>query len=178
MYAVLLLLQATEFPALYRGKLETLQVNLGYRCNQSCMHCHVNAGLNRKESMDDETLELAFRALVTRRIGTLDLTGGAPELHRRFRDLVAKATALGVRVVDRCNLTILFERGLDGLAEFLSGHKVEVVASLPCYLAENVDSQRGERPEPRTGGLLVHVAHRRLSEETGCQGSICDRRWQ
>ncbi len=143
MRAVLPLLQATGFPALHRGVLDTLQVSLGYQCNQSCLHCHVNAGPNRKEMMDEETLELVLQVLAARRIGTLDLTGGAPELHHGFRDLAGKAAALGVRVIDRCNLTILFERGQDGLAEFLASHKVEVVASLPCYLAENVDRQRG-----------------------------------
>ena len=144
MRAALPLLQVTGFPALHRGKLDTLQVNLGYRCNQSCLHCHVNAGPNRKEMMDEATLELILQVLAARQIGKLDLTGGAPELHHKFRDLVRKATALGVRVIDRCNLTILFEHGQDGLAEFLAGHKVEVVASLPCYLSENVDRQRGE----------------------------------
>jgi len=144
MHAVLPLLQVTGFPALQRGKLDTLQVNLGYQCNQSCLHCHVNAGPSRKEMMDEETLELVLKALVARRIGTLDLTGGAPELHRKFRDLVGRASALGVHVIDRCNLTVLFEAGQDGLAGFLASHKVEVVASLPCYLAENVDRQRGE----------------------------------
>lgn len=144
MHAVLPLLQDSGFPALYRGKLDTLQVNLGYRCNQSCLHCHVNAGPSRKETMDGETLELILQVLAARRIGTLDLTGGAPELHVQFRDLVGRAAALGARVIDRCNLTILLEQGQDGLAEFLARHKVEVVASLPCYLAENVDRQRGE----------------------------------
>ena len=144
MHAVLPLLQVTGFPALHRGKLDTIQVNLGYQCNQTCLHCHVNAGPNRKEMMVGETLELILQVLVARQIGTLDLTGGAPELHRKFRDLVGKATALGVRVIDRCNLTILFEHGQEGLAEFLASHKVEVVASLPCYLSENVDKQRGE----------------------------------
>lgn len=144
MHAVLPLLQVTGLPALYRGKLDTLQVNLGYRCNQSCLHCHVNAGPSRKETMDEETLELILQVLAARRIGTLDLTGGAPELHCQFRDLVGRATAMGVRVIDRCNLTILLEQGQEGLAEFLARHKVEVVASLPCYLAENVDRQRGE----------------------------------
>ena len=143
MHAVLPLLQATGFPALHRGKLDTLQVNLGYQCNQSCLHCHVNAGPNRKEMMDEEMLELVLQALAARRIETLDLTGGAPELHHKFRDLVERATALGVHVIDRCNLTVLFESGQDGLAEFLAVHKVEVVASLPCYLSENVDRQRG-----------------------------------
>ena len=144
MHAVLPLLQATGFPALHRGTLDTLQVNLGYRCNQSCLHCHVNAGPNRREMMDEQTLDLILQVLAARRIGTLDLTGGAPELHYQFRDLVSKATALGVHVIDRCNLTILFEHGQDGLAEFLADHRVEVVASLPCYLPENVDRQRGE----------------------------------
>lgn len=144
MHAVLPLLQVTRFPALQRGKLDTLQVNLGYQCNQSCLHCHVNAGPSRKEMMDGETLELVLKVLVARRIGTLDLTGGSPELHRKFRDLVGRASALGVHVIDRCNLTVLFEAGQDNLAGFLASHKVEVVASLPCYLAENVDRQRGE----------------------------------
>ena len=144
MHAVLPLLQITGFPALHRGKLDTLQVNLGYQCNQSCLHCHVNAGPSRKEAMDEGTLELVLRVLAARQISTLDLTGGAPELHHQFRDLVARATALGLRVIDRCNLTVLFEHGQGGLAEFLARHKVEVVASLPCYLAENVDRQRGE----------------------------------
>ncbi len=144
MHAVLPMLQVTGFPALHRGKLDTLQVNLGYQCNQSCLHCHVNAGPSRKEMMNDETLELILQVLAARRIGTLDLTGGAPELHCKFRDLVAEATAVGVRVIDRCNLTVLFEHGQDGLAEFLASHRVEVVASLPCYLAENVDRQRGK----------------------------------
>ncbi len=144
MHAVLPLLQVTGFPTLYRGKLDTLQVNLGYRCNQSCLHCHVNAGSNRMEMMDEEAMELVLQVLAVRGIGTLDITGGAPELHHKFRYLVGKANALGVRVIDRCNLTILFEQGQDGLAEFLAHYKVEVVASLPCYLLENVDRQRGE----------------------------------
>ncbi len=144
MHATLPLLQATMFPALHRGRLETLQVNLGYRCNQSCLHCHVNAGPGRKEMMVGAVVELIPQVLAARRIGTLDLTGGAPELHPEFRDLVGKATAQGVHVIDRCNLTILFEQGQDGLGEFLASHKVEVVASLPCYSSANVDRQRGE----------------------------------
>jgi len=157
MHAVLPLLQATGFPALYRGKLDTLQVNLGYRCNQSCLHCHVNAGPSRKETMDEETLELILQVLAARRIGTLDLTGGAPELHCQFRELVDRATAMGVRVIDRCNLTILFEQGQEGLAEFLARHKVEVVASLPCYLAENVDRQRGEGAFDKSIAALLQL---------------------
>ena len=144
MHATLPLLQETGFPALRRRSLETLQVNLGYRCNQSCVHCHVNAGPNRKEMMTRETLELILPVLKTRQINTLDLTGGAPELHDDFRYLVAEARAAGVHVIDRCNLTILFEPNQEGLAEFLAEHQVEVVASLPCYSLENVDKQRGK----------------------------------
>jgi len=124
--------------------LETLQVNLGYKCNQTCLHCHVNAGPNRTEMMDDATIALIPQVLEARQIGTLDLTGGAPELHERFRDIVRTARAQGVRVIDRCNLTILFEPGQEGLAQFLADHRVEVVASMPCYSAANVDKQRGD----------------------------------
>jgi radical SAM/Cys-rich protein len=144
MHATLPLLQITGFPALRRGRLETLQVNLGYRCNQSCLHCHVNAGPNRKETMDAKTLKLIPGALTARRIASLDLTGGAPELHAGFRSLVRTARDLGVRVIDRCNLTILFEPGQEDLADFFATQQVEVVASLPCYSAANVDKQRGE----------------------------------
>ncbi len=144
MHATLPLLQANEFPHLSRHPLTTLQVNLGYRCNQSCVHCHVNAGPNRKEMMDGETLALIPLVLAARGITTLDLTGGAPELHVGFRQLVHEASALGVKVIDRCNLTILFEPGQENLAEFLTEHQVEIVASLPCYSLENVDKQRGK----------------------------------
>ncbi|MDX9885518.1 arsenosugar biosynthesis radical SAM (seleno)protein ArsS [Thauera sp.] len=144
MHATLPLLQSSDFPAIRRQATATLQVNLGYRCNQSCVHCHVNAGPNRTEMMDAETMALIPQVLAARGIGTLDLTGGAPELHPGFRDLVRAARALGVKVIDRCNLTILFEPGHEGLAEFLAEHEVEVVASLPCYSMDNVDRQRGK----------------------------------
>jgi radical SAM/Cys-rich protein len=144
MHNTLPLLQATDFPALHRGRLATLQVNLGYRCNQTCLHCHVNAGPNRTEAMDDANVERIPRVLAARGLAMLDLTGGAPELHPRFRWLVREARALGTRVIDRCNLTILSEPGQDDLADFLAAHGVEVVASLPCYLEENVDGQRGK----------------------------------
>jgi radical SAM/Cys-rich protein len=142
-HATLPLLQVSDFPALDRGRLTTLQVNIGYKCNQSCLHCHVNAGPNRTEMMDAETLALIPQILKSRGITTLDLTGGAPELHEGFRELVRQASALGVKVIDRCNLTILFEPGQETLAEFLAEHRVEVVASMPCYSLENVDRQRG-----------------------------------
>lgn len=144
MHATLPLLEATTFPALNRGSLTTLQVNLGYRCNQTCVHCHVNAGPNRTEMMDSSNLELVIEVLKARSIQVLDLTGGAPELHEEFRLLVRQARALGVHVMDRCNLTILFEPGQEDLAQFLADQKVEVVASMPCYSLENVDKQRGK----------------------------------
>ena len=144
MHAMLPLLLETSFPALRRGRLDTLQVNLGYRCNQTCLHCHVNAGPSRREMMDAETLALIPRVIEARGIRSLDLTGGAPELHDGFRDLVHTARNLGVKVIDRCNLTILSEPGQEDLAAFLAANEVEVVASLPCYSAKNVDAQRGD----------------------------------
>jgi len=144
MRAMLPLLQATEFPALRRGRLEMLQINIGYRCNQRCLHCHVNAGPDRTEMMDEATLALLRQVLAARRIATLDITGGAPELHPGFRALVHDVRAQGVHVIDRCNLTVLFEDGQYDLAQFLAVEGVEVVASLPCYQLDNVDRQRGD----------------------------------
>jgi radical SAM/Cys-rich protein len=144
MHQTLHLLARTDFPALVRTRLDTLQVNLGYKCNQSCLHCHVNAGPNRTEMMDGGTVDLVLAVLRSRDIASLDLTGGAPELNEHFRRLVIAARAEGVRVIDRCNLTILSEPGQEDLADFLAMHGVEVVASLPCYSVENVDRQRGE----------------------------------
>ena len=144
MHDTLPLLQKIHFPPLRRKPLETLQVNLGYLCNQSCLHCHVNAGPHRTEMMDETTLGLIPKILQARNITTLDLTGGAPELHSGFKALVRAARAQGVRVIDRCNLTVLFEPGQEDLAEFLAEQGVEVVASMPCYSAANVDKQRGD----------------------------------
>jgi radical SAM/Cys-rich protein len=144
MHATLPLLQHSDFPALRRGRLETLQVNLGYRCNQSCLHCHVNAGPTRKEMMRAVTVDEVIRYLDNSDIRTLDLTGGAPELNPEFRRLVSAARSRGLRVIDRCNLTVLLQPGQEGTAAFLAENKVEIVASLPCYLESNVDSQRGE----------------------------------
>ncbi|MEY8876969.1 MAG: arsenosugar biosynthesis radical SAM (seleno)protein ArsS [Leptothrix sp. (in: b-proteobacteria)] len=144
MHNTLPLLVATDFPALRRRALDTLQVNLGYRCNQSCVHCHVNAGPNRTEEMDADTIDLVLQVLAARGVKTLDLTGGAPELNPHFRRLVSAARAQGVHVIDRCNLTILSEPGQADLAAFLTRERVEVVASMPCYAVTNVDKQRGE----------------------------------
>ncbi len=142
-HATLPLLEVTAFPAIRRRAVETLQVNLGYRCNQSCVHCHVNAGPTRTESMARETVDAVLAYLQASGVRTLDITGGAPELNPNFRDLVARARALGAHVMDRCNLTVLREPGQEDLAGFLAAHGVEVVASLPCYLEDNVDRQRG-----------------------------------
>ncbi|MFW2439280.1 MAG: arsenosugar biosynthesis radical SAM (seleno)protein ArsS [Arenicellales bacterium] len=144
MLATLPLLQETDFPAIQRGKLETLQVNLGYLCNQSCLHCHVDAGPKRIENMNRQTVDDLIKFLKDSGIQTLDLTGGAPEMNNHFRYLVETARKLGVHVIDRCNLTILNEPGQEDLAEFLASQQVEVVASMPCYLEGNVDTQRGK----------------------------------
>ena len=138
------LLLNTEFPALKRAELNILQVNLGYLCNLSCTHCHVNAGPKRTELMDLATVDLVLSVLKQKKIMTLDLTGGAPEMNPHFRYLVAEATKLGVEVIDRCNLTILLEPGYEGLLQFLVDHRVTIIASLPCYSEKNVSEQRGK----------------------------------
>lgn len=138
------LLKDSEFPAINRQPLEILQVNLGYLCNQTCQHCHVNAGPNRKELMTGDTIDDILRILSLPHVHTLDLTGGAPEMNPLFRELVMAASSMGKQVVDRCNLTILTEPGYEDLIDFLTQHRVGIVASLPCYLEENVDGQRGK----------------------------------
>jgi radical SAM/Cys-rich protein len=138
------LLMASDFPAIRRKKLDTLQLNLGYLCNLSCTHCHVNAGPTRKELMTRETIDLVLDYVKKHEIKTIDLTGGAPEMNPEFRYLVKEARSLGVHVMDRCNLTILQEPGFEGLAEFLSENEVEIVASLPCYTQDTVDKERGK----------------------------------
>jgi len=141
MRATLPLLRQYSFPPLRRKRLVTLQVNVGYRCNQSCVHCHVNAGPQRTETMSPQVIDDVIAFLP--RVEALDITGGAPELHPQFRDLVSRARRLGRHVIDRCNLTILQEPGQEGLAAFLAGERVEIIASLPCYTLELVDRQRG-----------------------------------
>ncbi|THF62649.1 arsenosugar biosynthesis radical SAM (seleno)protein ArsS [Pseudothauera rhizosphaerae] len=144
MLPVIHLLEKSSFPAVHRSSVRVLQANLGYRCNQSCVHCHVNAGPNRSEEMSAGSVDLIIDFLTLNPgISTLDVTGGAPELNPHFRRLVSAARSLGRRVVDRCNLTVLSEPGMEWLADFLAEQGVDVVASLPCYLEENVDRQRG-----------------------------------
>lgn len=130
---------------LVRGRVTTLQVNVGKVCNMACHHCHVDAGPKRAETMPRGVAEHVV-ALLERNpdVETVDITGGAPELNPNFRWLTGEARRLGRRVIDRCNLTVLFEPGMDDLAEFLAGHEVRVVASLPCYQEANVEQQRGK----------------------------------
>lgn len=134
--------------------LSVLQVNVGRVCNQTCSHCHVDAGPDRRESMTEDVADACLRLVETARISTLDITGGAPEMNPQFRRLVAGARALKCRVIDRCNLTILEAPGYTDLPEFLAEHQVEIVASLPCYLEANVDRQRGDRVFQRSIAAL------------------------
>ncbi len=145
--------------------LATLQINVGKLCNQACNHCHVEAGPHQTgvaENMQRETAELVVDTLRRGSFQTLDITGGAPELNPQFRFLVTEARRLGVRVIDRCNLTVLFLEGQEDLAEFLASHDVEIVASLPCYTAERTDAQRGRgtfRTSIRALQLLNHLGY-------------------
>ena len=138
------LLNHSDFPAISRRKTEILQINIGLRCNLQCVHCHVNSSPKRTEKMDEATIAAVYDYVKNSDVHTLDITGGAPELHPQFRDLVVKVRALDINVIDRCNLTILSEPDQEGLAEFLAEQQVEIVASLPCYQKENVDKQRGK----------------------------------
>ena len=138
------LLLQTDFPAINRSVLETLQVNLGYKCNLSCTHCHVNAGPTRTEQMDRQTVDLVLEFIHRHPIKTLDLTGGAPEINVNFKYLVQEARSTGMEVIDRCNLTIIKEAGFEDMADFLAEQGVTVTASLPCYMEQNVERQRGK----------------------------------
>ena len=137
------LLQVNDFPHIRRDSLQIVQVNLGYLCNLSCTHCHVNAGPKRTELMSKETIDTVLDYAIAAGANTLDLTGGAPEMNPHFRYCVQQARQAGLKVIDRCNLVILQEEGYEDLASFLAENKVEIVASLPCYLEDNVDKQRG-----------------------------------
>jgi radical SAM/Cys-rich protein len=136
------------------SRLEILQVNVGRVCNQTCRHCHVDAGPDRTESMTAEVATACLDLLARGPFTTLDITGGAPEMNPQFRRLVERGRDLGRKVLDRCNLTILEAPGYADLAPFLARHQVEVVASLPCYLEQNVDRQRGDRVFERSLAAL------------------------
>jgi radical SAM/Cys-rich protein len=145
-------------PGLRRGRTTTLQLNVGRKCNQACHHCHVGAGPKRTEMIDRRTAERVVELLAaTSGIDLVDITGGAPELSEHFRWVVGEARRMGKRVIDRCNLTILFEPGQQDLAQFLAAHRVEVVASLPCYSAANVDRQRGRGVFDRSIEALLQL---------------------
>ena len=133
-----------SFPLIKKSEVHTLQVNLGYKCNQACHHCHVDASPARKEMMDIRNINLIPKVLDAYKIGILDLTGGAPEMHPSFKELILESKKLGVSIIDRCNLTILTEDGYEDMAMFLANNNIKIVASLPCYLEDNVDSQRGK----------------------------------
>ena len=148
-----------HFPCVDRTQLKTLQVNLGYRCNQACTHCHVEAGPNRTEMMSDEVVDSLLAVLDRPEVEVLDLTGGAPEMHPRFKDLVRAARDRDVHVIDRCNLTILEEPGYEDLGRFLATNEVEVIASLPCYLGDNVDRQRGKGVYDKSIAGLKQLNH-------------------
>lgn len=151
------LLLETDFPPIKRDQLHTLQVNLGYRCNLSCVHCHVNAGPTRTELMGLETIKALLEFARRHNIDVLDLTGGAPEMNPHFRYLVEQARAMGIEVIDRCNLTILLEPGFETLADFLADNAVTITASLPCYLEENVEKQRGKGVFSRSIEALLRL---------------------
>lgn len=126
------------------SRIEILQVNVGKVCNQTCRHCHVDAGPDRKESMSDAVIEACLKLLADEHIPTFDITGGAPEMHPRFRDMVVRARATGAKVIDRCNLTITTANGFTDLPEFLAENAVEIIASLPFYAGKQTDAQRGD----------------------------------
>lgn len=145
MHDTLPYLEPSDFPAIARQQVEVLQLNLGYLCNLSCVHCHVNAGPTRTELMSKANIDKLIALFNNSpNIHTLDLTGGAPEMHPHFQTLVLAARQHDIRVIDRCNLVILEEPGYENLASFLFDNQVEITASLPCYLEDNVDAQRGK----------------------------------
>jgi len=150
-------LQNSDFHKIHRGALEALQLNLGYLCNQQCLHCHVDASPKRTELMSRQTMDEILSFALRAGVKVFDLTGGAPEMNPHFRYLVEQARALDITVMDRCNLTILSEPGYEWLTAFLAQHQVEVVASLPCYLEENVDAQRGNGVFERSIEGLQHL---------------------
>lgn len=136
-------LNKITFPAIKRSTIDILQINLGYLCNQQCQHCHVNAGPNRSEQMSYEVLSHTLQFIKKNSIKNVDLTGGAPEMHPDFIYLIESLNKMGVHIINRCNLTILNEPGYEEIAQLFVDNQVEVVASMPCYLEENVNRQRG-----------------------------------
>lgn len=156
-----------------RAETEILQVNVGKRCNQTCSHCHVDAGPNRREIMTRETAEAAMRLLdIFPSIHTIDITGGAPELNENFRWMAEEGRRRGLKVVDRCNLTVLFQPGQEDLADFLAGNRIDIVASLPCYLESNVDKQRGKGVYTKSIKALRLLNEKGYGKGTGLELSL------
>tara|TARA_Y100000589_G_scaffold256219_1_gene245337 strand:+ start:149 stop:1081 length:933 start_codon:yes stop_codon:yes gene_type:complete len=131
------------FPNINKEIINTLQINIGYKCNQACSHCHVNSSPLRTEMMSDEIINIIPKIISKYHIQTLDITGGAPELHPQFKNLILSLRNQAINIIDRCNLTIFFEKGFEDLPKFLSDNKIVITASLPCYEKENVEKQRG-----------------------------------
>ncbi len=132
-----------SFPSIKKEHIETLQINIGLKCNQACKHCHVNSSPLRTEKMSYEIISLIPKVIEKYKIKTLDITGGAPEMHPEFRNLITTLSDKNIDIIDRCNLTIFFEDGFEDLPQFLAKNNVIVTASLPCYEKENVELQRG-----------------------------------
>ena len=132
-----------SFPSINKENIETLQINIGYKCNQACKHCHVNSSPLRTEEMPNEIISLIPKVLDKYKIKNLDITGGAPEMHPEFRNLITSLSNKNICIIDRCNLTIFFEKGYEDLPQFLAKNKVIITASLPCYEKNNVELQRG-----------------------------------
>ncbi len=133
----------TAFPNIKKEFIDTLQINIGYKCNQACKHCHVNSSPSRTEMMSEEILNLIPKIIKKFNIKTLDITGGAPEMNPNFKKLVLSLKNQNINIIDRCNLTIFFEKGYEDLPVFLAENNVIITASLPCYEKENVEKQRG-----------------------------------
>ncbi len=133
----------TSFPNIIKESIDTLQINIGYKCNQACKHCHVNSSPSRTEMMSEKILDLIPKIIKKFNIKTLDITGGAPEMNPNFKKLVLSLKNHDINIIDRCNLTIFFEKGYEDLPNFLAENKVIITASLPCYEKENVENQRG-----------------------------------
>ena len=144
MHKIYPLIKNTDFPQIRRLSIRILQVNLGYKCNQSCLHCHVNASPKRTEMMNKDTIDEVINFSYQNNIETVDLTGGAPEMNQYFEYMIKKLREKDIHIIDRCNLTILEEKGMLRMVDFLAEHEVEIVASLPCYKDTNVDAQRGK----------------------------------
>jgi radical SAM/Cys-rich protein len=157
MHKIYPLIKDTDFPQITRLSIRTLQVNLGYKCNQSCLHCHVNASPKRTEMMNKDTIDEVINFSYQNNVGTVDLTGGAPEMNQYFQYMIKKLREKNIHVIDRCNLTILEEKGMSNMVDFLAEQEVEIVASLPCYKDTNVDAQRGKGVFTKSIKALQHL---------------------